>query len=235
MIILVPYFGELERFRPLLDRWFDAYRTAGVPGKLDETVVLLSDLDLTAVATEKGCGACQVDISGFKDLCRPGQPFDVKGALVCAYLLGWEYPTLVLDLDALLERDPTPTLSSFRSCPIAMPIDDGALTHDREATLSAPFQGVKKLCAGVIWFPHSEQRSRLVAGYRRAFEELVALPRLPWSPPLQHLVEQHAWSIVAARRGGGVLPRSMNWAPHFLGENPSAIVNHHYGWAKWSD
>lgn len=225
MIILVPFFGDRARFRPLLDRWVEAYKASGTKAPWYALSEDPESYDLPSA---------RVSLDGFRDLLRPGQPFDVKGALVCAALLRFPEPLLVLDADAFLERDPEPTLASFSGCSIAMPIDDGALTHDRAPTLSSPFPGVKKLCAGVVYFGACGTRGRFVAGYRRAFEELVALPSFPWSPPLAHLVEQHAWSIVAARRGGKVLPRSMNWAPHLLGENPMAVVNHHYGFRKWA-
>jgi hypothetical protein len=106
--------------------------------------------------------------------------------------------------------------------------------HDRAPELSPPYGSVRKVCAGVQWFGGVAGRSRLVAGYRRAFEELRALPALPWSPALPHLLEQYAWSLASSRRGGRVLPVTMNWAPHFLGENPFAVVNHWFGFRKWA-
>ena len=72
-------------------------------------------------------------------------------------------------------------------------------------------------------------------GDRRAFEELRALPRLPWRPALPHLLEQYSWSLASSRRGGRVLPVTFNWAPHFLGESPSAVVNHYFGLGKWRE
>jgi len=232
-LIVVPYFGDLARFRPLLDQWFDSYREAGLRNA-GERVVLLSDVNVEEAARAYDCGACTVDASGFADLIRPGQPFDRKGAIVCSWLLEFPYTSLVLDADAFLVRDPEPTLEPFRDCPIAMPVDDGALIHLRTPTLEEPFAGIRKLCAGVMFFGGGD-RSRLVAGYRRAFEEIVALPKVPWSPPLGHLVEQYAWSVCARRRGGKILPSSMNWAPSHLGENPFAVVNHHYGFPKWRE
>ncbi len=113
-----------------------------------------------------------------------------------------------------------------------MPIDDGALTHGRQASLEQPWEHVAKHCAGVMFFPSSSGRSRLVAAYRKAWLELR--DPLPWDGKLPHLLEQHAWSLASRRRGGGVLPRVMNWNPDFLGDNPAAVVIHRYGFRKWS-
>lgn len=225
MIILVPFFGDTRRFRPLLDKWIEAKRTAA------------PDIAWFALGENPEAydlPTARVSIDGFRDLIRPGQPFDVKGALVCAAILRFPEAILVLDADAFLAQDPTKWLMPFRDCPIAMPSDHGALMHDRAAELDSPYCGVRKVCAGVQWFGAVPGRSRLVAGYRRAFEELRGLPRLPWRPALPHLLEQYAWALAMNRRGGRVLPSVMNWAPHFLGESSHAVVNHWFGREKWA-
>jgi hypothetical protein len=237
VITLVPYFGDLAKWRPMLAKWFEAYRAAGLDPSDSgpDPVVLLSDVDVTEAAAVHRCGVCQVSLDGFRDLIRPGHPFDVKGALVSAFLVGWHYPVLVLDIDATLNLNPAATLAPFKDAVIAMPLDHGALMHDRAPNLLSPYNSVKKLCAGVMWFGYSPNRGRLVAGYRRAWEELAALPAFPWSPPLPHLLEQYAWSLALHRRGGSILPVTMNWAPHFLGDNPFAVINHGFGFKKWSN
>lgn len=233
MIILVPYFGDLARFRPLLDKWVASYVDAGM--KRDR-VVLLTDnkAGCEDSASANGISIYAPDLSGFSDLVRPGQPFDVKGALVAAYLRDWSYPTLVLDADAVLVADPDKLLLPFKESPIAMPIDAGAVTHGRAPRLRPPFESVRKKCAGVMWFGASEGRSRLVAGYRRAFEEMRET--LPWdgSAATPHLLEQHAWSVACHWRGGGTLPALINWSPRHLGDNAHAVVLHDYGLAKWA-
>lgn len=235
MNVVVPYFGALDRFRPLLDRWFASHRELGLAAALPVTLIG-DDPDAEAAAVENGARFELVDVAGFLDLVRPGQPFDKKGAIVCSFLLRSSAPALVLDADAFLARDPRPTLEEFVDAPIAMPVDHGALVHDRTAKLEAPFEEVRKMCAGVQFFGFARGgRSRLVAGYRRAFEEIRALPKVPWAPPLSHLVEQYAWSVCWHRRGGKTLPASLNWAPSHLGPNPFAIVNHHYGHPKWRE
>ncbi len=237
MIVLVPYFGDLEKFRPLLELWLAAYRSCGIDRERHPAVLLSDDFDVEGIALDLEVGAHlvpQSDLAGFADLIREGQPFDKKGALVCRWLLDQPYPTLVLDADALLARDPAPTLEPFREAAVAMPLDHGSICCHRKPTLEGPFAGIKKLCAGVQYFGGGNDRSRLVAGYRRAFEEIVALPEVPWTPPLRTLTEQFAWSVCAHRRGGRILPASMNWAPEHLGENAFAVVNHYFGRGKWS-
>ena len=227
MIILVPFFGDRARVRPLLDRWIEAYKRSGTRAPW----YALSDSPETY-----DLPSARVDPSEYAEAVRPGQPFDVKGALVCAAIRKYPEPLLVLDADAFLARDPRDTLALFWDAPIAMPRDHGALMHDRLPRLSAPYAGVPKLCAGVQWFGAATEHARvgLAAGYRRAHAELLALPRLPWSPPLAHLVEQYAWTLAASRAGGKVLPVTMNWAPHFLGRSEHAVVNHHFGVRKWA-
>lgn len=226
MIVLVPFFGDRARVRPLLDRWIAA-KAKNAP---NVTWFALTDEPL-----DYGTPFALVSIDGFRDLIRPGQPFDVKGALVCAALLRFPESILVLDADAFLAQDPTAALASFEHCPIAMPLDHGAIMHGRAPDLDPPYGSVRKVCAGVQWFGAVPGRSRLVAGYRRAWEELRALPRLPWRPALPHLLEQYAWSLAMNRRGGRVLPAVFNWAPHFVGESPHAVVNHWFGFQKWSE
>lgn len=223
MIVLVPFFGQKERFRPLLDKWIEA-KKAAAPA--------LTWFALTDEPMDYNTPHAVVDISGFADLIRPGQPFDVKGALVCAALLKFPEPLLVLDADAVILRDPTPSLAKLAECPIAMPIDAGAIVHFRTPRLNPPYNAVRKLCAGVMWFgANPAGRSRLVAGYRRAFEEMREL--IPWTPRLPHLLEQYAWSVVHHRRGGALLPNLMNWHAAYLGPRADVVVAHDYGHKKW--
>lgn len=230
LLILAPYFGDKTRFRPLLDRWRAAFAKSGCR----RPVVLLTDELLHDLA--EGFVSFVPELSGYSDLIRPGQPFDVKGAMVCAAALQFDKDLLVLDLDAELERDPEPTLEPFRSSPIALPLDHGAILWGREAKLEPPYGKISKLCAGVMFFGRGD-RSRLVAGYRRAWLEIKAhaeeVGKFPWSPGHPNLLEQYAWALCAHRRGGKVLPATMNWAPHFVGENEFAVVNHRCGHQKW--
>lgn len=218
MLILVPYFGDYDRFAPVLKKWEAAYIASGTGAR----------------CLCIGTGSNGYDLAGYDKVIRPDQPFDIKGALVCAALI--QYPDeslLMLDADAFIACDPAATLEPFAGSPIAMPPDDGAVCYYRAAMLSEPFAMVQKLCAGVMWFGATGNRAELVSAYFSAFEELLALPALPWQQQLPHLVEQYAWSIVAHRMGGAVLPRSMNWNPDLLGHSDGAIINHLYGLRKW--
>lgn len=235
MLILVPYFGDLDRFHPLAKKWTAAHLASGT--KADFHFICPWD------TTWKTKLPYELDVTQFSDLIRPDQPFDIKGALVCAALLHYEESLLVLDVDAFLARDPEPALLQYGAAPIAMPPDDGAVAYYRSGSLSSPFAHVRKLCAGVMWFgapvvygtSGATSRGILVAHYRNAYLDLVGLPSLPWEQQLPHLVEQYAWSIVTERIGGAVLPRSMNWNPDLLGHSDGAIINHHYGLRKWRE
>jgi len=224
MIILVPFYGDRERFRPLLDKWIACYKSSGcrVPW------FALSDQPETA---DLPC--CRVSIEQFRDVIRPLQPFDVKGALVCAAALQLQEPLLVLDADAFLLADPMPLLASFADVPVAMAIDHGALVHFRTANLDWPFDDVRKTCAGVLWLGRG-QRARVVAQYRKAFRELQTL-EYPWTPPLKHLLEQYSWSVVQHRLcRSRRLPASLNWSVRILGAAPNVVVDHDYGHGKWA-
>ncbi len=223
MLILVPWFGNVGRFEAMADAWVARYVESGTVAPWR----YLTDVDLPA---RTGAMIDRYDLAGFSEVIRPGQPFDVKGALVCAALLAHDEPLLVLDLDAQLLRDPAPDLAPFMGRVIAMPVDAGAITHDRSPRLNPPYGTVLKLCAGVMFFGAGD-RGRLVAAYRKAWTELR--PTLPWSPPLPHLLEQHAWSLAARRRGGDVLSQAFNWSPDHLGANALATVEHRYGLRKW--
>lgn len=221
MIILVPFFGDRARFRPLLDQWIEAYKSSGcsVPWYA-----------LSEAHAEYGLPSAAVSLAPFADLIRPGQPFDVKGALICGALLQLPEPLLVLDADAFLAKDPRSLLEHDLRV-LGMCVDGGALMFGRDSHLET-IPRIRKMCAGVMLFGGPD-RALLVREYRSAYHWLLGHHRLPWSPPLSHLLEQHAWSVVFARCRGRVLPATMNWAPHFLGESSDAIVNHHYGHAKW--
>lgn len=93
MIVLVPFFGDRAKHRPLLDRWIAAK-------KANASCVVWYALSDEPETFDLPCA--RVDIGGFRDLIRPGQPFDVKGALVCAALLRFSDSILVLDADAFL-------------------------------------------------------------------------------------------------------------------------------------
>jgi hypothetical protein len=239
MIILIPFFGDTRRFRPLLDKWFESYRATGLNFDTARPVLLTDeegrhgavDAAYSHGTQNERCGLEMPDIAPFRDVIRPGQPFDVKGALVCGYLAAHPYPTLVIDADAVLRGDPAPVLSRFAGSSVAMPVDSGAIVYYRTPVLDAPYATVRKMCAGVMWFGHSPTRAALVAEYCRAFLELRDV--IPWTPKLPHLLEQYAWSLVHHRRGAATLPHVMNWNERHLGPVDGIVVNHDYGHSKW--
>ena len=226
MIILVPFFGDTKRFRPLLERWIESYRKSGCK------MPWFALSDVAPGGEDLWLPLAKVSLEPFRDLIRPGQPFDVKGALLCAAALAFKEPILFLDADAFLVGDPELVLQEFLEAPIAMPLDHGALVWFRTATLDFPFDDVKKTCAGVLFMGPAWARSRVVANYRRSFLQMRTA--IPWSPPLKHLLEQYSWSVTHHRIcRGRILPHSMNWSSRHLGLAPGVLVDHDYGHSKW--
>ena len=229
MLIAIPYFGDLARFRPLLDAWFSAYAKTGLD--LADVVILSDTPDAAHAAEAWGARFILLDLSDMIEVMRPGQPFDRKGALVCAYLRHRRESTLVMDADAILLADPRPMLRRFAECAVAMPIDAGAIVYFRRDTLEGVYSHVRKMCAGVMFFGAGGDRRQLVANYRRTFAELREV--IPWHPRLPHLLEQYTWAVVHHRLSGPTLPIALNWNERHLGELPGAIVIHDYGHEKW--
>lgn len=222
-LVAVPYFGPDERYRPMLDAWI-ASAAAHAP---NIRIKILIDRTRDVLVDSLVC-----DPSPYMDLMRPGQAFDVKGAIMCAAALAIEEPFLMLDADALLVADPADVFARFVDQPIAMPLDLGAIIFARPPRLAAPYDQVRKLCAGVTLFGDVTKRAELVAAYRVAWRELA--PILPGFQGWPHLLEQYAWSLVAHRCGCGTLPGAMNWPPHFLGPMPEAIVTHFFAQNLWT-
>jgi hypothetical protein len=223
MIILVPFFGDVKRFRPVLDRWIYAYEASGC--KIPWYMVGDRAEDLEAPCV-------RVKIEPFRDLIRPGQPFDHKGAIVCAAALQIAGPVLVLDSDAMLVRDPLPILERFLQAPVSMPADHGALVWFRTPKLEWPFESVRKACAGVLLLGPAAHRPQLVAAYRRAWHQMKGC--LPWRPNLPHLLEQYSWSVAMHGFGPSWLPVSLNWSSRHLGASPDVVIEHDYGHGKWN-
>lgn len=227
LLIVVPFFGDLDRFRPMLAEWDSSYKALG----LRHPVVMVSDRSAHAIGLPE-IPSRTYDLSTMIDIIRPNEPFDIKGALVCQALL--EFPDrslLVMDLDTVFVRDPAVELQRFAGCSIAMPIDQGALVHGRTPFCDPPYGHLRKLCAGVMFFGSGVDRAQLVDEYRRAWSELDGI--FPWDPPHPWLLEQYAWALAHRVVGGRILPQSFNWGPHFLGESPQAVINHFYGFAKF--
>jgi hypothetical protein len=167
---------------------------------------------------------------------RPGRPFDVKGAIVCAAIKD-AGEILVVDIDALVRRDPAPALRPFRDLAMAMPRDLGAI-NIKAPNLVAPWKHVAKRSAGIMWFgAFGSDHRALAAEYRTAWQELRPLHTAAGPPTAtaeQHdLLEQHAWTLVAHRRGLPLLPDTFNWPRHCYGANPAAVIDHFFGWGKW--
>jgi len=217
MIIATPFFGTNQRYAEMLSDW----------KKQAESIA--PDLRIITLTTE------EYPIDEYADLIRLNQPFDTKGAIMCAAALAIQEPFLMLDSDAFLMRDPRAALSreECMAIPCAMPCDHGSIIHNHGNFLLPPYESVRKTCAGVFLFGNPASRPALVAAYRTAYHELKAA-NFPWMARarLTHLLEQYSWSLASHRMGGGILQASFNWNPDFLGENPYCYIKHLYGWRK---
>ena len=230
MIVCVPYFGDKDgAYRPLLTRWLYEYRLSGSPWP----ILILSDLDGPKIEQP----TLRVNISGYADVIRPGQPFDTKGAIVCRVLLEREgYDLLIVDADAFVQHDPAPLLADAWGRPIAMPRDLGAVGFQCPI-LPRPFDHVCKRSAGVMWFGKDGSRSQIVAEYLRNWKRLLPLHQrdgrvLGVSEPAR-LLEQHSWTLVAHDLNVPMLPDELNWHRHTAGPNPKAAIYHFCGSGKF--
>lgn len=218
--ILIPYWGNKPQYRELLDKWLAAYKLLRLPYQVtiisDHHTVPIPHLEWTA------CPTAEFDAA---------YHFDHKGDIVCAAIKCILDPILVLDTDAVIAADPGPLLAPFYEHRIALPLDEGALNrcirnrHGQET-------GIVKRCAGVMWFGQAYRRGDLVADYHWCVDELKSGRYYEE----RRLFEQHAWSMVAHRRAGGILPRELNWLDNNTrnGYNPKAVINHRIGQRKFS-
>lgn len=226
--------AQREAYAPLLRRWLDHHRSMG----LGDRLVVAHPLAEPAPAADL-VGDAQLlalGISGYRKVIRQGHPFDVKGALMCELLAVRPGAFLFLDLDAFVQRTDLQLPSA--DVLIGMARDIGAIDAGHSPFLEVPFATVRKRCAGVVWFGARDAAAAasIASEYARAWRDLrKALPggRVPWEPQLPHLLEQYAWSLVAARLGQPVLSDRWNWPPHVRGESRLAYIHHEFGWSKW--
>ncbi len=228
-LIAIPYFGYNPKYLEMLHEWV---RTLKRTAPDAEFVVFTHDA--VSVMDEFDYPVIDLDISGYKEVIRAGQPFDIKGALMCEAAIAIKRPFLMLDSDALLVANPSDVLDSLaQNAACAMPIDHGAILSGHQLLCDEPFPTVRKMCAGVFWFGDVAGREALVSHYLMAWRELLS-HNCPWTPCIPHLLEQYAWSLAHHRMNGATLPATLNWAPHIVGESPHAIVNHLFGHKKWN-
>lgn len=230
-LITIPHFGKDPRYLALLDEWVrQLRRTLGADARF-----LVFTHDAAADLRKRGYPHAVYDISRYADIIRPGQPFDIKGALMCEAALNIAEPFLMLDADALLVADPSPWVAPYELHTCAMPTDAGAILHGHKGMMDGHWQNVRKMCAGVFWFGDAtgNKRAELVNEYRAAWHALKSAD-YPWTPRLPHLLEQYAWSVAHHKLGGATLAGCMNWPPHLCGKSELAVVNHYFGHRKWA-
>lgn len=227
-LVAIPYFGTNPKYLEMLDDWVRNFRE-----RFPVSRFVVFTHDAQEQLTQRGYPFVSLDISGYASVIREGQPFDIKGALMCEAAEAIDEPFLMLDSDALLMRDPSGLLTEFAGRTCAMPIDSGAILSGHKARMDEPFGHVRKMCAGVFWFGDTGMREVLGDEYRNAWRDLHVAD-CPWTPRLPHLLEQYAWSLAHHRLNGATMPGMMNWAPHITGDSDMAIVNHYFGHKKWN-
>jgi hypothetical protein len=232
MIFATSYFhpavsDERPRWERLCGLWVDAVTQVVAPR--DEIVILTEEDDLR----RSGGTILKVDLSDSDFPVREaptggsyweqlGPCFDRKGAVVARALTILGPDILYLDLDAFLKRHPGNYLKNFPKFAIA---------HDAsKRTIRPPWLDtvIPMNCAGVLWFPGSEEKRVVAESYATAFRQIQSfMPDDPW-------IEQFAWSTVGWKIGSPTLGRIMNWPPHIYGTPPAdVIVLHHHGKGKW--
>lgn len=265
LTIITTFFDldDARTYEPLLDRWLLACARV-VPGA--RLIVLTPDDNFPVRLTGNVTFVPRRNVAAeYADVIRRRtvgdarcHAFDLKGALVCEGLLHFgEF--LYLDVDAVPVSDPTLWFAALRTCPIAMPADQGARRKAGAkfpSHLPAPFEAVAKHTAGVMWFGAAmskHQRERMVEDYRDArdrlkpvhgadapaFAKATARSVCPVGQTEKpYLLEQSAWSLVHHQRRADVypavtLPDTMNWPADHLGGNALALIHHFAGGRKW--
>lgn len=217
MILAVPFFGNDGRYRAMLDRWIEAHASSGCQLQF----VVVSDYSEPL----QNVPWLRVDTTPFAALVRDDNPMDRKGVIVLAALqvLG---RCVVLDSDALIQKDPTRFLESLPDVAMGISPDVSGRKLKLPWSLEEFFEG----CAGVMYFGSASRKDRvgLSLAYAQAFSNFAD------AHPDDYLLEQRAWSLACHRLGGFMLPKEMNWPPHHLGDNPNAYILHHHGPAKWA-
>lgn len=241
------FYGPAESrraYRPLFDRWIAHHAALGLA---DRILVVTEDRGV-APPIVKGAQVeiMSLPVAAYADLMRPEQPFDTKGALLCALMEATAEPFLYLDADAFLQRAAALDHRDLkRDAAILMPRDIGALGGPYGMHLHEPFSHVGKRCAGVMWCgaAGAAWRQRLVQLYRESWLLLRTGGKdggVPWERHLDRLLEQHAWSLAAQLLEQPLLGDGWNWPAHipdFVGEGlrepARKHVHHHFGRKKW--
>lgn len=235
------------KYLPLFKKWLKHHTDMGLT---DRILVVTNCKEPVMARGWEHIKMLQVDTDGiYDDVIRQGQPFDVKGAIMCALLKTDIGPFLMLDNDAFL-RSPecldSPELKS--NITIGMNRDLGALLFlgEEGMYLYPPYAHVMKRCAGVAWFGEQSRRGELVDLYIKYWKELCTggvgdrEGRVPWQENLKHLLEQHAWSYAAQTMKQPTLADSWNWPMHHKEYNEDAAgvaaanVYHYFGHRKWA-
>ena len=203
--VAVIHWGNTARNVTRLRLWCE--RTAKAAPGLDYRILT----DTESIFPEKffpGIERKLIRVAMIKEthkLIRRGEPggasFDIKGALIYE-LLAMTGPILVMDSDTEIRGDLTSALA-------LLPKADTCMAPD---LLPGLFN------AGVLWFGMPDHEWT-----RREYYNKFTAGRIK-PPAAVDLLEQDVWNQMR----DGNLPPTLNWAPHFQGTNPDALIYHRH-------
>jgi hypothetical protein len=232
MIIAVVHYSATASV-PLLELWYDYYLKSGckIP------VVVVTD----GMATLPEFCAAHIPFNGMippvsslvvdpaliPNVIRKGNPFDVKGALVCLAVRRFG-EVFFVDSDAFLLKNPEPVLASIPETAVISMGDDPYPTRI-EGT-----DGALQRNAGVMVVKAKDPQVReaLVANYCFSHTTLRNTPKNN-----TQLLEQFAWSATHHRytrkNKAYVFPRALNWSRMWDRKDPNIVILHEHGPKKW--
>ena len=221
MQIALTCFGNDPKYTRLLDLWLEHYWKSGC--KLPLYILTNMECVLPKHLLLPGMTVLRVDTEKHAALIRAHCPFDIKGVLILEALLQLSR-CVIMDIDALLLKDPTERLNHIGDTSFAMGLDGG--------NRDIPGCNWKEHNAGVMYFGNDSvpMRQAIITAYTSAYHELRARTDAG-------SLEQMAWSLVWHRMNAlgqaKLLPMALNWS-RFWPACPATVVLHEHGEKKWA-
>jgi len=220
------------RFLPILASWLDHYRRSGstLPVSIltDERTKLpnyASPEDSIALEIVMAAHRVSTDlVDAHRDLCRPGNVYDYKSALICAALPHLPADSIIMDSDALVMRDITQRFDLFSGEPVAMPPDSG---RRRIPWSGSHGKTIEEHSSSVLFFGDNSDgmREALVENYRRAWLWLDEHDDARGQ--IDKIREQRAWSLVHWWCDAVLMSEDVNWSHNYKDASKACIIHYH--------